>query len=207
MEMAGESPTWSSAASAAARTSAASTFPFVREVLRAGSNVRFVAAEPSACPTLTRGVYRYDFGDTAGLTPLMPMYTLGHDFVPAAGPRRRPALPRRLAARLRPGQGRARRAAGLPPERDVRGRGPVRAHRGDHPGPEPAHAIRAVIEEAEAGQAGRRGARDPVRALRPRQLRPRRVRRVSRGDLEDPESSQSDLDAALAALPDAPALT
>ncbi len=45
--------------------------------------MRFVAAEPSACPTLTRGVYRYDFGDTAGLTPLMPMYTLGHDFVPA----------------------------------------------------------------------------------------------------------------------------
>src|SRR3954452_8643049 len=53
-------------------------FPF----LRAGSRARFVAAEPAACPTLTRGVYRYDFGDTAGLTPLMPMYTLGHDFVP-----------------------------------------------------------------------------------------------------------------------------
>ena len=43
---------------------------------------RFVAVEPSACPTLTRGAYRYDFGDTAKLTPLMPMYTLGHDFVP-----------------------------------------------------------------------------------------------------------------------------
>jgi tryptophan synthase beta chain len=44
--------------------------------------IRYVAAEPAACPTLTRGVYAYDFGDTAGLTPLMPMYTLGHDFVP-----------------------------------------------------------------------------------------------------------------------------
>ncbi len=44
--------------------------------------MRFLAAEPAACPTLTRGAYRYDFGDTAGLTPLMAMYTLGHDFVP-----------------------------------------------------------------------------------------------------------------------------
>ena len=50
--------------------------------LREGLETRFVAAEPAACPTLTRGVYRYDFGDTVGLTPLMPMYTLGHDFVP-----------------------------------------------------------------------------------------------------------------------------
>src|SRR3712207_810571 len=54
-------------------------FPYMRERTAA----RIVAAEPAACPTLTRGVYRYDFGDTAGLTPLMPMYTLGHDFVPA----------------------------------------------------------------------------------------------------------------------------
>src|SRR5258705_5818119 len=57
-------------------------FPFARRVLRGQATTRFVAAEPAACPTLTRGVYRYDFGDTVGLTPLMPMYTLGHDFVP-----------------------------------------------------------------------------------------------------------------------------
>src|SRR5216117_2807339 len=50
--------------------------------LRQGGPARFVAAEPAACPTLTKGVYAYDFGDTAGLTPLMPMYTLGHEFVP-----------------------------------------------------------------------------------------------------------------------------
>jgi tryptophan synthase beta chain len=48
----------------------------------AGKNVRLVAVEPSSCPTLTRGHYAYDFGDTVGLTPLMLMYTLGHDFVP-----------------------------------------------------------------------------------------------------------------------------
>ncbi|HKH16548.1 MAG TPA: TrpB-like pyridoxal phosphate-dependent enzyme, partial [Solirubrobacteraceae bacterium] len=53
-------------------------FPF----LRAGADCRIVAAEPAACPTLTRGVYSYDYGDTVGMTPLMPMYTLGHGFVP-----------------------------------------------------------------------------------------------------------------------------
>ena len=63
-------------------TSAASTFPFLRRTIRDGVATRYIAAEPAACPTLTRGVYAYDFGDTAGLTPLMPMYTLGHDFVP-----------------------------------------------------------------------------------------------------------------------------
>src|SRR5437588_9220915 len=57
-------------------------FPFVRRVLRGEAGTRFVAAEPAACPTLTRGTYRYDFGDTVGMTPLMPMFTLGHDFVP-----------------------------------------------------------------------------------------------------------------------------
>ena len=51
-------------------------------MLRGEAKTRFLAAEPAACPTLTRGAYRYDFGDTVGLTPLMPMYTLGHDFVP-----------------------------------------------------------------------------------------------------------------------------
>src|SRR5919201_3093731 len=58
-------------------------YPWLRRKLRAGgAGPRFVAAEPAACPTLTKGVYAYDFGDTAGLTPLMPMYTLGHGFVP-----------------------------------------------------------------------------------------------------------------------------
>src|SRR5690606_11311530 len=57
-------------------------YPFIRHKLRAGKNTRFIGAEPAACPTLTRGVYAYDYGDTVGMTPLMPMYTLGHDFVP-----------------------------------------------------------------------------------------------------------------------------
>jgi tryptophan synthase beta chain len=56
-------------------------FPFFADKA-AGKDVRLVAVEPTSCPTLTRGHYAYDFGDTAGLTPLMLMYTLGHDFMP-----------------------------------------------------------------------------------------------------------------------------
>ena len=57
------------------------TFPFIKDKLN-GENIRFIAVEPAACPTLTKGEYKYDFGDTAQLTPLVKMYTLGHDFVP-----------------------------------------------------------------------------------------------------------------------------
>jgi len=56
-------------------------FPFFADKA-AGKNVRLVAVEPTSCPTLTRGVYAYDFGDASGYTPLMLMYTLGHDFMP-----------------------------------------------------------------------------------------------------------------------------
>ncbi|MBF0192342.1 MAG: TrpB-like pyridoxal phosphate-dependent enzyme [Magnetococcales bacterium] len=56
-------------------------FPFLRDKA-AGKQVRLVAVEPDSCPTLTRGRYAYDHGDTAKLTPLMPMYSLGHDFIP-----------------------------------------------------------------------------------------------------------------------------
>jgi len=58
-------------------------FPFVPEKLK-GKNIRMIAVEPTACPTLTKGPYAYDFGDTEKLTPLVKMYTLGHDFVPEA---------------------------------------------------------------------------------------------------------------------------
>jgi len=58
-------------------------FPFLREKLAGNQDPKILAVEPSSCPTITRGEYRYDFGDTAGLTPLMKMYTLGHDFVPS----------------------------------------------------------------------------------------------------------------------------
>ncbi len=58
-------------------------FPFLRDKIAGSKNPRVIAVEPASCPTLTKGVYAYDFGDTAQLTPLVKMYTLGHDFVPA----------------------------------------------------------------------------------------------------------------------------
>ena len=58
-------------------------FSFIRENLVNGRGTRIVAVEPSSCPTLTKGRYVYDFGDTAGTTPMMKMYTLGHSFVPS----------------------------------------------------------------------------------------------------------------------------
>ena len=58
-------------------------FPFMRHNILEGKKTRFVAAEPASCPKLTRGVFQYDFADVAGYTPLLPMYTLGHNFMPA----------------------------------------------------------------------------------------------------------------------------
>lgn len=59
------------------------SFPFMRHNLLDGKNTQFLAAEPASCPKLTRGVFQYDFGDEAGYTPMLPMYTLGHTFAPA----------------------------------------------------------------------------------------------------------------------------
>lgn len=59
------------------------SFPFLRKNLTEGYNIRCIASEPASCPKLTKGEFRYDFGDTAGFTPLLPMYTLGHNFIPA----------------------------------------------------------------------------------------------------------------------------
>jgi len=59
------------------------SFPLLRHNLTGERKTRFIAAEPASCPKLTRGKFEYDFGDTAGMTPLLPMFTLGHDFEPA----------------------------------------------------------------------------------------------------------------------------
>ncbi|HNW52711.1 MAG TPA: pyridoxal-phosphate dependent enzyme, partial [Bacteroidales bacterium] len=59
------------------------TFPFVRHNLEGKKKTRFIAVEPASCPKLTKGIFRYDFGDVAGMTPLLPMHTLGHDFIPS----------------------------------------------------------------------------------------------------------------------------
>src|SRR4029077_20489679 len=62
--------------------SAALTSPFLGRGFRGGPKPRVIAVEPEAAPSLTRGTYRYDFGDTGQMTPLVKMHTLGHDFIP-----------------------------------------------------------------------------------------------------------------------------
>jgi tryptophan synthase beta chain len=83
MEMAGDFPDVVIAPFGGGSNFAGIAFPFLRHKLTAGKKVRAIAVEPTSCPKLTRGVFRYDFGDSIGMTPLLPMYTLGHNFVPA----------------------------------------------------------------------------------------------------------------------------
>src|SRR5262249_32238034 len=115
-------------------------------------NTRFTAAEPAACPTLTRGVYGYDFGDTAGVGPVVQMHTLGHNFVPdpihAGGLRYHGDAPS-MGMLVRRGlmEARAYRQNDCFAEavRFARSEGFL-------PAPEPSHALRAVAEEAAAAR-------------------------------------------------------
>jgi len=181
-------------------------FPFIREVLHGRSKMRFLAAEPAACPTLTRGAYRYDFGDTAGLTPLMAMYTLGHDFVPppvhAGGLRYHgdaPMLCGLVRAGLVEAQAYGQNDAFAAAVQFARCEGII-------PGPEPAHAIRAAIDEAQAA----REAGEPRVILfglsGHGHFDLSAYDAFLAGELEDPEFSEEDMRAALERLPDAPAI-
>jgi tryptophan synthase beta chain len=82
MEMAGDYPDMVIGCTGGGSNFAGIAFPFLGERLRDGKKIDFIAVEPSACPTLTKGLFAYDFGDTAHLTPLVKMYTLGSGFVP-----------------------------------------------------------------------------------------------------------------------------
>ena len=83
MEKAGDLPDIVVAPFGGGSNFAGIAFPFLRLNFEEGKNIRCIASEPASCPKLTRGQFRYDFGDTGGMTPLLPMYTLGHNFVPA----------------------------------------------------------------------------------------------------------------------------
>ena len=107
-------------------------FPFLRHKI-AGKDIRFVAAEPQSCPTMSRGEYRYDFGDTVKMTPLVKMHTLGHSFVPpgihAGGLRYHGMAPLvSFAAKLGP-----RRSRCLPSVGVLRGRQTLRRNGRNHP--------------------------------------------------------------------------
>ncbi len=83
MEMAGEYPDVVIGCFGGGSNFSGISYPFMRHNLLNGNKTRFIAAEPSSCPKLTRGVFQYDHGDEAGYTPLIPMYTLGRNFSPA----------------------------------------------------------------------------------------------------------------------------
>jgi tryptophan synthase beta chain len=84
MEKAGQMPDIVVAPFGGGSNFAGIAFPFLRMNLVENQKIRCIAVEPESCPKLTRGEFRYDFGDTMGMTPLLPMYTLGHDFMPSA---------------------------------------------------------------------------------------------------------------------------
>ncbi|MEV1290676.1 TrpB-like pyridoxal phosphate-dependent enzyme [Pseudonocardia sp. NPDC049635] len=123
------------------------TFPFVPD-----EGVRLLAVEPLSCPTLTQGRYDYDFGDTAGLTPLMPMYTLGHDFVPpsihAGGLRYHGASPL-VSSLVKDGR---MEAAAYPQGKVFEAAVQFARSEGKIPAPETGHAIAAAIDEALAAK-------------------------------------------------------
>ncbi|MCU0393092.1 MAG: TrpB-like pyridoxal phosphate-dependent enzyme [Thermoflexibacter sp.] len=84
MEMAGDFPDVVIAPFGGGSNFAGISLPFLHQKLVHGKNVKLLASEPASCPKLTKGEFRYDFGDTIGMTPLMPMFTLGHNFMPPA---------------------------------------------------------------------------------------------------------------------------
>lgn len=123
-------------------------FPFLADKA-AGKSVRLVAVEPSSCPTLTRGHYAYDFGDTAGLTPLMKQYTLGHDFMPPsihAGGLRYHGASTLVSQLYHEG---LIEAVAVPQLATFEAGVQFARAEGIVPAPESCHAIRATLDEAE----------------------------------------------------------
>jgi tryptophan synthase beta chain len=206
MEMAGDEPDVVVGCVGGGSNFAGMTFPFIRRVLRGEAKTRFVAAEPAACPTLTRGVYRYDFGDTVGLTPLMPMFTLGHDFVPppvhAGGLRYHGDSPI-VCALVKEGLVEARAY-----KQNETFDAALRFARTEAilPAPEPSHAIRAVIEEAEAAKQAGEERVILLNLCGHGRFDMSAYEAYLAGKLEDPEFSEADMEAALERLPDAPAI-
>jgi tryptophan synthase beta chain len=124
------------------------SFPFLREKLAGRMNPTIRCVEPAACPSLTKGEYRYDFGDSAGMTPLMKMHTLGHDFVPEpihAGGLRYHGMSPLVSHIYELG---LVEAIAIPQTECFRGAVQFARAEGIVPAPEPTHAIAAAIREA-----------------------------------------------------------
>ena len=155
MDMAGEYPTVVIGCVGGGSNFSGIAFPFLRENLRNGNRTRLLAVEPTATPSLTRGIYAFDYGDTAQMAPIVKMHTLGHDFVPSpihAGGLRYHGMAPSLCALYDAGLIEAV-AVG---QRSTFEAGVLFAQtEGLLPAPESAHAIRAAIDEAlQAKQTG-----------------------------------------------------
>src|SRR5512132_1888971 len=206
MELAGEAPDVVIGCVGGGSNFAGVAYPFLRRRIREGTETRFVAAEPAACPTLTRGRYAYDFGDTVGMTPLMPMYTLGHDFVPppvhAGGLRYHgdaPSLSALVKGELVEAKAIAQTAAFEAAVRFARCEGII-------PGPEPAHAIRAVFDEAEAAKHAGEERVVLFNLSGHGHFDMSAYAAYFAGELEDLEMPDEELASSLERLPEAPAL-
>lgn len=148
MQMAGEYPDTVIACFGGGSNFGGIAFPFMRHNLKDGKHTEFIAAEPNSCPKLTRGKFEYDFGDEAGYTPLLPMFTLGHDFKPAnihAGGLRYHGAGVIISQLLKDGY-----MHGVDiPQLETFAAGMLFARtEGIIPAPESSHAIAAVIREA-----------------------------------------------------------
>jgi tryptophan synthase beta chain len=155
MELAGESPDFVIGCVGGGSNYAGFSYPFMADKLAGTLDATFVATEPAACPTLTRGQFAYDFGDTGEMAPIVPMYTLGHTFVPApvhAGGLRYHGDAPSLSMLVKHGHMEARAYT----QNQVFDAGVQFARaQGIVPAPEPNHAVRAAIDEAiKAREAG-----------------------------------------------------
>src|SRR5579872_3156256 len=155
MEMAGEYPDVVIGCVGGGSNFAGLAYPFVQDKLTANREVRILAVEPTACPTLTRGVYGFDFGDAVGIVPILQMHTLGHSFVPApihAGGLRYHGDAPTLSALV---DGKVIDAVAYPQVPVFDAAVTFARTEAIVPAPESAHAIRAAIDLAEeAKQAG-----------------------------------------------------
>jgi tryptophan synthase beta chain len=206
MELAGEQPDIVIGCVGGGSNFSGLAFPYLRWAREQDRAVRFVGAEPAACPTLTRGEYRYDFGDTVGMTPLMPMYTLGSSFVPppvhAGGLRYHGDAPM-LCALVHHGMIEARAYGQVEVfEAAVR----FARTEGILPAPEPAHAILAAIEEANAATEAGEERVILFNLCGHGHFDLAAYDAYISGALEDYELSDYELQAALAKVPAAPAI-
>ena len=148
MEMAGEYPDVVIGCFGGGSNFGGISFPFMRHTIIDGKDTKFIAAEPASCPKLTRGVFQYDFGDEAGLTPMMPMFTLGHDFAPAhihAGGLRYHGAGTIVSQLIKDGY---MEGMDIPQLESFQAATLFAQSEGIIPAPESAHAIAATIREA-----------------------------------------------------------